>query len=81
MSEELKEIKNMLEKLDMRSRRIENVLTGDKDFKIQGMVDKVDYHSEKIKEFETDKVKIVTATTILAAIAGFLSSLFHKIFS
>lgn len=79
-SEEARELKQIIEKVDMRTRRIETLLIGDSDFKIRGLVDRVNGHSEKIKEFDKDKTKVVTAATILGAIAGALSTLFHKIF-
>ncbi|KKQ95371.1 MAG: hypothetical protein UT21_C0006G0043 [Candidatus Woesebacteria bacterium GW2011_GWA1_39_11b] len=38
----LKQVLALQEKAGIKMRRIENVLTGDKDFKIEGLVDKVD---------------------------------------
>ena len=68
----------ILMNIDMRMRRIENVLVGDKDFKIHGIVDKVDYHAKKIQEFDKDKTKVIAGATVLGTIFGFLSSVLHK---
>lgn len=71
----------ILKNIDMRMRRVENVLVGDKDFKIHGLVDKVAYHGQKIQEFDKDKTKVIAGATVLGTIFGFLSGFIHKIFN
>jgi len=76
--QETQDLMNMLQKMDMRTRRIEAVLIGDEQFKVKGLVDKVSDHHTKIKEFELDKTKIVAGATVLGTVAGFLSAFLHK---
>lgn len=78
-AEELAEIRRLIEKQDMRARRIELALMGDEQMGVNGIVQKVEYHGKKISEFETDKTKVVTGATILGAIAGGIGSLIHKL--
>jgi hypothetical protein len=70
--------KELFEKLDSvadSQRRMEIVLVGDKKFDTDGLKQKVDYHGKKIREFNSDKIKVVTGATILGTIAGYLASL------
>jgi len=61
--------------------RIEIFLRGDKNLDTGGMKQTVDWHTKKIREFERDKVKVVTGATIFgaigAAIAGYIKYLIY----
>lgn len=78
--EDIDVLRQLIEKVDMRTRRIETLLIGDEEFKIRGLVDKVNFHNLKVKEYEIDKVKVLTGATIISAVIGFLSTFFHKLF-
>lgn len=79
-AEELTEIRRLIEKQDMRFRRLESALIGDSKMGIKGIVQKVEYHGKKISDFDKDRTKVLAGATALGAVASAAVSFFNKIF-
>lgn len=68
-------IREIYEKIN----KIDSNLNGDKDAGIEGIYDKVKKHGKVIEEYQKDKIKVVTAGTLLAGATTLLLNAF-KIF-
>ena len=80
MKESIDRLSAIVEKIDMRSRRIETLLKGDTAYRITGLVERVENCEKKSKGYEMDRAKIIGGAAVGAAIAGWLSTNWHKLF-
>lgn len=68
-----RETKELIEKIDRRTQNIEFALCGNKEFKIEGMIDKVNRHDKYIRKDEKLKYIIWGGISVLVFLFGLLT--------
>jgi hypothetical protein len=70
----------LIQKIDSRTRRIEMLITGDKDFRITGLVERIESCEKVSDEYKKDKAKVIGGAAAIGAAGGGVMAWLHKIF-
>ena len=78
--DDLKEIKECVERQEQTLNRLHIFLVGDEKLQTKGLKHTVEYHSKKIKEYEIDKAKAIGWSSAMGAVFGAIASYFISLF-